>query len=513
MHRAGARRTLAALVGVACLASACGTAPTTAPTSAPSVAPSSAPDQTGTAAPTVDARSLEEALRARISIDRIVADLGSLQGIADANGGTRAAGTPGYDASADFVAAVLAATGFDVERQSVPVIAFDQTAASELGVTGGPTFDDIRDFKAMTFSPSGDVTAPVVALGWDPDARPGDRNGRGCGAGDYAAVPPGSIILMQPGPCRRLDAVVAAQGAGAVAVVTTYVEWPRDAVRRPTLIDPGAIRVPVIGATHDVGRALAQAAADGATAHVATSTSIREVQSDNVIGESPWGDPANVVMLGGHLDSVIDGPGINDNGSGTMTVLEIARAIAELQRSRPAGTGPAWKVRVAFWTGEETGLFGSAAWANRLTAGDVVATKAYLNFDMLGSPNGVRVIYAEQDVPHPDQEAAIAALFSDAFAVEDLDWQPERVGAASDHYPLQQAGIPIGGLYSGASELKSDEDAALFGGTAGVPADACYHLGCDGAANVDADWLGQLARAAAWVVGRLASGAVVLAQA
>jgi len=509
MRRPGTHPMLAAFVAFACLMAGCGPAPTPSPTALGTLEPTTA----ASAAPTADARPLAEALRAEISVDHIVADLGSLQAIADANGSTRAAGTPGHDASADFVAAQLAAAGFDVERQPVTVTAFDQTAPSVLTVTGGQAFEDIRDFKAMTFSPSGDVTAPVVALGWDAGAQPGDRNGRGCSAGDYASVPSGSIVLMQPGPCRRLDAVVAAQRAGVVAVVTTYVEWPRDAVRRPTLIDPEAIQIPVIGATHDVGRALAEAAADGSTVHVATSTSIRRVQSVNVIGESPWGDPASVVMLGGHLDSVIDGPGINDNGSGTMTVLEIARAIAALQQSRAAGSGPAWKVRVAFWTGEETGLFGSAAWANSLTADDVAATRAYLNFDMLGSPNGVRVIYAEQDVPHPEEEAAIAGLFSDALGVEGLDWQPERVGAASDHYPLEQAGIPIGGLYSGASELKSDEEAALFGGTAGAPADACYHLGCDTAANVDADWLGQLARAAAWVVGRLASGEVALSPA
>jgi Zn-dependent M28 family amino/carboxypeptidase len=501
--RSGRRMLVGLCIGA--LVAAC--APREVPPSA-SETPASA--GVSSAPATADARPLADALRQQVRIERIVADLAQLQAIADANGGMRATGTPGYDASATYVADQLEAAGFAVEAQPVTTTVFEQIAPSELAVTGGPAFEDIRDFKAMTFSASGDVTAKVVALGFDPAARPGDRNGRGCAAGDFAAVPTGVIVLVQPGPCRRYDVVLNAQAAGVAALVTTYAEWPRDMVRRPTLISAADIHIPVIGGTHEVGLALAKAADEAATVHLATQTSVRQAQTVNVIGESTWGDPVNVLMLGGHLDSVIDGPGINDNGSGSMTVLEIARAIAELQQSRPAGSGPAWKVRVAFWTAEETGLFGSAAYANQLDAGDRVATKAYLNFDMLGSTNGVRVIYREADPPRPDTEMAIADLFASALALDGLDWEPRAIGAGSDHYPMQQAGIPIGGLYSGANELKSAEQATLFGGTAGAPDDACYHLACDTVANIDADWLGELARAAAWVVGRLASGEVTL---
>jgi Zn-dependent M28 family amino/carboxypeptidase len=203
---------------------------------------------------------------------------------------------------------------------------------------------------------------------------------------------------------------------------------------------------------------------------------------------------------------VIDGPGINDNGSGTMTVLEIARTMGELARSRPADAQPAWKLRVAFWTGEEIALLGSAAYANTLTAGDLTATEAYLNFDMIGSPNGVRVVYQETGAQHPAEEAALTGLFGSALDSAGLAWEPEAIGAASDHFPIQQAGIPIGGLYSGANELMTPDEAALFGGTADAPEDACYHLACDTAANIDRELLAELARAAAFVVGQLTSG-------
>jgi Zn-dependent M28 family amino/carboxypeptidase len=214
------------------------------------------------------------------------------------------------------------------------------------------------------------------------------------------------------------------------------------------------------------------------------------------------------VMLGGHLDSVIDGPGINDNGSGAMTILEIARELAALA-AKPVG-GPRWKVRVAFWTGEELGLLGSAAYAGDLGIQRDGPIRAYLNFDMLGSPNGVRVVYDAGVSSRPAEGAAITKLFTTELDALGLAWELEAEGAVSDHYPLEQAAIPIGGLFSGANELKSADDARQFGGTAGAPRDACYHLACDTKGNVDPVLLEQLARAAAWVTGALASGEIAL---
>ncbi|HUG31037.1 MAG TPA: M28 family metallopeptidase [Candidatus Limnocylindria bacterium] len=441
----------------------------------------------------------------------ILTDLERLQAIATEHGGTRPAGSAGHDASVEFVADELRQAGYVVELQPVALPAFEQQGPSVLEVVGGgAAFEDIRDFKAMLFSGTGDVTAPLYDLGFDPRFEPDQPRGLGCDPNHWTDVPAGVVVLAQPGPCRRLEVVLAAQEAGAVAIVTAYPGWTRDAVLRPTLVDPTGVRIPVIGATEAMGAALAKAALDGASVHVETDTLVETRTSINVIAETPGGDASNVLMLGGHLDSVVDGPGINDNGTGTMTVLEIAREVAALTAANPAA-GPAWKVRVAFWTGEEIGLLGSFAYARGLTPDAIGAIRAYLNFDMLGSSNGIRTVYDGQATSNPAASGVVSDLFIQAIEAQGLGWQPEAVGAVSDQFPLDQLGIAVGGLFSGANEHKSAPQAVLFGGTAGAPNDPCYHLECDTVDNVDAVLLEHMARAAAWVAGALISGEVDLA--
>jgi Zn-dependent M28 family amino/carboxypeptidase len=512
---AATARRITALALAATLAAACqSTAPTspietpgaTTPSSTapggPSPASSIAPGSTA-----AGGAPLANVLRDAISTDDILADLQELQGIADARGGTRSAGSPGQDASAEFVAGELRKAGFEVELQPVDVPFFGQDAPSILQLAdGSATFADTTDFKAMLFSASGNLTADVVTLGFNPDAAPGDTGGLGCSPGDWAGVPPGMIVLVQPAQCRRHDVVVNAQEAGAVAVVTSYASWETGSVLRPTLIEPDDIRIPVLGATKPVGLALAAAAGTGTDVHIETHTTVERRTSHNVIAETPGGDPAHVVMLGGHLDSVVDGPGINDDGSGSMAILEIARELA-------TATGPAgapWKVRVALWTGEEIGLVGSAAYVAGLDGPSKEAIAAYLNFDMIGSPNGVRLVYDGSGTSRPTESSAIARLFAVSFDSAGLPWQSADIGASSDHFPFDQAGIPIGGLFSGANERKTEAQASLFGGTANAADDACYHLACDTADNIDRELLEQMARAAAWVTGMLASGTAPL---
>ena len=106
-----------------------------------------------------------------------------------------------------------------------------------------------------------------------------------------------------------------------------------------------------------------------------------------MIADSKKGDAEKTIVVGAHLDSVIEGPGINDNGSGSSTILEIAEELSDL------GTKPRQKLRFAFWGAEESGLLGSEHYVNTLTVDQQNELYANLNFDMFGSPNYVRFVY------------------------------------------------------------------------------------------------------------------------
>lgn len=481
---------------------ACGAAPTAPPTAMPpSPEPTPSPSFDGAGSPGV-VPALATTLHDAIDPGAIVDDLRRLEAITLANGGTRAAGTDGYDQAASFVAEALRGLGYEVSLDELRAPLFSETGpgALEIASPRGPTFTGGEDFRAMLLSPSGDVTARVFALGFDPAATPGEVTGLGCKAADWAGVPPAMIVLVQPGPCLMRTVVEHAQGAGAAALVRSTPAWEPGYVLRPTLLDPMGLTIPVVGATHQVGLALNEAADERYEVHLAIETSVVERSMVSVIGETTVGDPDHVVMLGGHLDSVIDGPGINDNGSGTMAVLEIARRLATL--SSAGSLGPAWKVRVAFWAAEELGTWGSSQYVARLSPDELSRIAAYLNLDMLGSPNGVRDVYHLDDSP---ASGAIEALFTTALADRGLPWAT-IVAGASDDIPFVRAGIPVGGLFSGHNTAKTEDQVAAFGGTLGASLDPCYHRGCDTLANVDPEWLGQLARIAAWVTGYLASG-------
>ncbi len=496
----------AAALALLLAASACQPVPSASPTESP--APSPEPSAAATAgATTAPGSGLADALRDAISVDDILADLGRLDAIAAANGGNRAAGSAGHQASVELVTEQLRAAGYDVRLEPAQVTAFTQDAPSVLRIEapGAPALEDVRDFKAMLLSPSGDVTAELFALGFDPAAQPGARNGLGCDPADWSSVRARVIALVQPGNCRRRDVILNAQAAGVVGLLTSYPEWTPDHVLRPTLIQADGLMIPAVGLTGAAGLHLLSAAQAGSDVHLEVHTTVATVETPNVIAETPGGDPGRVVMLGGHLDSVIDGPGINDNGSGTMAILEIARELATL---RPDGAP--WKVRIAFWTGEEIGLLGSFAHVGALTPEEASTIEAYLNFDMLGSPNGVREIYDASGTSRPAGSGVLEELLREALAAAGQTSEVVDIGGASDHLPFSELGIPVGGLFSGASEIKSEAQAAQFGGTAGMPTDPCYHLACDTAANIDRQGLEPLARAAAWALGRLAEGEVTI---
>lgn len=175
--------------------------------------------------------------------------------------------------------------------------------------------------------------------------------------------------------------------------------------------------------------------------------------------------------------SVTRGPGINDNGSGSAALLEVALTVAE-QDLRPAK-----HLRFGWWGAEELGLVGSSNYVSSLPAQELEKIVGYLNFDMIGSPNAGYFVYSSDG--QPSGSAAIEAMLNDHYAALGVATEPVVVGGRSDHAAFADAGIPTGGVFSGAEETKSADQAAKWGGTAGEAFDPCYHQACDTVANID----------------------------
>jgi Zn-dependent M28 family amino/carboxypeptidase len=205
----------------------------------------------------------------------------------------------------------------------------------------------------------------------------------------------------------------------------------------------------------------------------------------NVLAELPGKNKDNVVMAGAHLDSVTEGPGINDNGSGSAALLETALMMA---RVKPQNT-----VRFAWWGAEELGLVGSTAYVEELSQAERDRIALYLNYDMVGSPNYIFMVYdADQStfpppagVPIPPGSTAIEDLYESYYTLIGEPYDDTLFSGRSDYQAFIEAGIPSGGLFTGAEVVKTPAQAAIWGGTAGEQFDPCYHEVCDTFENVN----------------------------
>ena len=301
---------------------------------------------------------------------------------------------------------------------------------------------------------------------------------------------------MRRGGCRNSDKAAAAQSAGAVAALIANDGSPgHTAPLMATLFGPGT-RIPVLLVSAEVGSDLAASAQPRPMqVHIDLSVARTRARASNVIADLP-GRKSGVVLLGAHLDSVASGPGINDNGSGSALVLEVAR------QARRLHLRPKHGLRFAFWGGEEIGLVGSTSYAQSLSAKQRREILDVLNFDMVGSPNFGRIVYSGEG--EPAGSVRIENAFRAYFAARGLPVEEESLDGSSDHTAFAQAGIPVGGLFTGADEEKTTASAQRFGGSANHPFDACYHKACDTVANVDFGALEQMADAGAVVALRLA---------
>lgn len=424
-----------------------------------------------------------------------------LEALAAATGSAppyRAVGTAAYDAAADLAESILGDAGWTVTADTYSGPAFEDPGGSTLEV-GGRTFAG-PDVLPLIFAPAGTVEGPVVAIDWDPTAIASD--GKGCVATHYGDLPAGAIVVVRSGDCLRRDQVLAAQQAGAAAFVAVYPMAPGGVPYRPTLIEPSRLRIPAAGVSRAAADALVAAAGEGGTARLQARARTWQAPMRSVIAELAGSEPGAVVMLGAHLDSVVDGPGINDDASGVAALLEIARALA--------GTRPRTTIRLALWSGEEVGLHGSYRYVTGLPEADLETIVVYLNADMLASPNGFAGVYDEAGAPAGSN--AVRALVE--AAVERAGGTPVGVdlGGGSDHRAFDEADVPTGGVFAGSSEPLTAEQAATTGATAGRSADTCYHQPCDDLANANLPLLRLLTAALADAAVRIANNPELVAR-
>jgi Zn-dependent M28 family amino/carboxypeptidase len=334
-----------------------------------------------------------------------------------------------------------------VQVQPVPFPYFElRRAAMSIG---GRKLRRARDFQVLSYSGSGRASGRLHGLG------------DGCSEDQFAALQSGELPLVSRGVCFFRVKALNAQRAGAPALVVYQDVLTRRGVPSGTLAVPG-IRIPVVFVS-------ARAVRDDPEVSLEVDAASERRETQNLIAETPGGEEGRVVMAGAHLDSVAGGPGINDNGSGVATLIELAEAIGP--------SPPGARVRVAFWGAEELGLLGSRHYVRSLARDERRRIRAYINLDMVGSPNAVPALYSDGD-------ARLARVLRSAAG---SPLGKAVAGGSSDHAPFDEAGVPVSGLYTGSSER----------GPGGRPRDACYHLACDTAANVDRPVLLRMARAAA----------------
>jgi Zn-dependent M28 family amino/carboxypeptidase len=262
-------------------------------------------------------------------------------------------------------------------------------------------------------------------------------------------------------------------------------------------LDPPLFKIPVIGTSLAVGTELYKHLQNGQDVGVRLVVDAKVVttRTSNVIANTKTGRADRTVVVGAHLDSVPEGPGINDNGSGSAVILEIAEAMAEL------GIKPRNQVRFAFWGAEESGLIGSEHYVASLTARERKDIAVNINFDMLASPNYVRFVYdgngSDTADSGPVGSGVVEDIFVDYFASANLETEPTAFDGRSDYGPFIAAGIPAGGLFSGAEDIKTPREENIYGGQAGKPYDACYHQECDDIENISNKAVDELADGAA----------------
>jgi aminopeptidase Y len=298
----------------------------------------------------------------------------------------------------------------------------------------------------------------------------------GCEKADFPRVAEGAIVLIRRGECTYGIKSSNAGNAGAIAAIV-YNNAP--GVFGGTLGEPDESHVATFGISLEDATPIVEQLGQGkfidGSAYV--DSIVEKVSTTNVIAQTTAGDQDNCVMLGGHSDSVAAGPGINDDGSGSLTLLEIATQLVNYDVKNC--------VRFAWWAGEEEGLLGSDWYVAQLSPEENIKIRLFMDYDMLASPNFAYQVYNATDALNPKGSQALRDLYTNWYEAEGLNYTYIPFDGRSDYDAFIKHGIPGGGIATGAEGIKSKKERKMFGGKSGQWYDPCYHQLCDDVGNLN----------------------------
>ncbi|KAF1967840.1 Zn-dependent exopeptidase [Bimuria novae-zelandiae CBS 107.79] len=417
-----------------------------------------------------------ESLRNRIKVKALEEKAHLFERFAyDSPSKNRLIGSEGHQATIDYITSTIKTYSeyYDVYQQPMPM---SVGVSANLTVNGKDT-----EVYAVGIAPGGSVSGPVVAI---PNL--------GCDEADFPADLNGSIALISRGTCVSGEKVALAKSKGAIGVlIYNNVDGNLLGYSLQRYPESDDEYVPTGGISQAAGEGYATLLASGGSVTADLTTEANDITTYNIIAQTKGGDQDNVIHVSGHSDSVAAGPGINDNGSGSISLLEIAIQLTHYSVNNA--------VRFSWWTAEEEGLLGAEYYVKSLNQTEKDKIRLLLDFDMMASPNYAFQIYdgdgSAFNLTGPPGSAEAEAEFVNYFEnIAKVNHTEIEFDGRSDYGPFLDAGIAAGGIACGAEGIKTQEEFEMFGGAAGVPYDVNYHEDGDTANNLNYDAFIVMAR-------------------
>ncbi|KAL5334250.1 hypothetical protein BJX70DRAFT_378781 [Aspergillus crustosus] len=416
----------------------------------------------------VSSEELQDQIHASNLLDRakVLYSLAE-KGIDEYNHPTRVIGSKGHLATLDYIYSIITGLGdyYDVTNQSFPAVS-GNVFESRL-VLGHEVPASARPMGLTPATKNKEpVYGPLVLV-----------SNQGCEAADYPSNLSGAIAFIQRGTCPFGTKSELAGKAGAVAAVVYNNEQGEVS---GTLGTPSPNHVATFGISDTDAAPFVKQLKEGkkvdSIAYI--DAIVVTIHTTNIIAQTKGGDPQNCVMLGGHSDSVTEGPGINDDGSGTLTLLEVATQLSKYSVNNC--------VRFAWWAAEEEGLLGSDYYVSVLSAEENLKIRLFMDYDMLASPNFAYQVYNATNAVNPIGSEELRDLYTEFYISHGLNFTYIPFDGRSDYDGFIRNGIPGGGIATGAEGVKTKEEQTQFGGVEGNWYDPCYHQLCDDLSNLNA---------------------------